>query len=192
MSPLSHLFIGWLVAETAPSLSRRERALVTFSGVIPDIDGAGVIVELLTRDTSHPLLWFSEYHHTLHGLLFSVLVALAVASFSKKRLTVFALSELAFHIHLLCDLAGARGPDGVQWPIPYLFPFGAVAMLSWKHQWYLNAWPNFLITGIAMFTTAWLARARGYSIVSIFSEKADAAFVAALRNRFPFKVSPAR
>jgi len=31
----------------------------------PDLDGLGIIPELLTRNSSHPLLWFSLYHHSL-------------------------------------------------------------------------------------------------------------------------------
>jgi hypothetical protein len=46
MSPVTHLLTGWLTAQAA-DLSRRDRALVTLSGVVPDIDALGVVVELL-------------------------------------------------------------------------------------------------------------------------------------------------
>lgn len=48
--------------------------MVTLAGVVPDIDGLGVIVELLTCDRAHPLLWWSEYHHVLGHNLGGVLV----------------------------------------------------------------------------------------------------------------------
>ena len=154
MSPVTHFFAGWLLASVSPAgkpttLTRREKALVVAAAVVPDIDGIGIIPELLTRNTSHPLLWFSQYHHSLHTLAFSLvctvaayLIAGPLAGFtcrsklSKDRaatrrriqgLPIRALTALlvfvSFHLHLLCDLIGARGPDGDQWPIPYLKPF---------------------------------------------------------------------
>ena len=64
MSPVTHFFAGWLLASVSPTgrpttLTRREKALVVAASVAPDIDGIGIIPELLTRNTSHPLLWFS-------------------------------------------------------------------------------------------------------------------------------------
>src|SRR5207237_8183208 len=38
MSPATHFLTGWVLANTA-SLNRRERALVTLAGVVPDIWG---------------------------------------------------------------------------------------------------------------------------------------------------------
>jgi len=29
-------------------------------------------------------------------------------------------------------MLGSRGPDGYQWPIPYLSPFSSAVQLSWK------------------------------------------------------------
>jgi hypothetical protein len=82
MSPVTHFFAGWLLASVSPAgrpimLTRREKALVVAAAVAPDIDGIGIIPELLTRNTSHPLLWFSEYHHSLHTLAFALVCTLA-------------------------------------------------------------------------------------------------------------------
>src|SRR6476469_1598827 len=82
MSPVTHFFAGWLLASVSPTgrpttLTRREKALVVAAAVAPDIDGIGIIPELLTRNTSHPLLWFSQYHHSLHTLAFALVCALA-------------------------------------------------------------------------------------------------------------------
>src|SRR5260370_2889826 len=74
MSPVTHFLTGWILANSA-SLSRRERALVTLAGVVPDIDGLGIGADYLTRDSRHPLEWFSTYHHSLHNLPFAVVVA---------------------------------------------------------------------------------------------------------------------
>jgi hypothetical protein len=57
MSPVTHFLTGWVVANSAP-LNWRERAVVTFAAVIPDLDGLGIVPDLLTRHSQHPLLWF--------------------------------------------------------------------------------------------------------------------------------------
>ena len=190
MSPITHFFMGWAVASTVPSFSKRERAFVTLASVVPDIDGLGIIAEKLTQNSSHPLNWWSEYHHILgHNIGFALLVSVIAAVFGQQKLKVLLLAFLSFHLHLLGDLVGARGPDGDQWPIPYLLPFSNHLQLTWSGQWALNAWPNILITVTLMAMTVVLARARGFSPLEMVSAKADAAFVRALRNRFPVRTS---
>jgi inner membrane protein len=114
--------------------------------VVPDVDGLGIVAELLTRNSQHPLLWFSHYHHSLHNLAFAVAIALLAFVLAEQRWKTTALFFLGFHLHLMEDLLGSRGPDGDQWPIPYLAPFSGAVNLSWHGQWGLNAWPNFAIT----------------------------------------------
>jgi hypothetical protein len=94
---------------------------VTVAAVILDIDGIGIVAEVLTRHSSHPLLWFSEYHHALHSLVFAVVIAIATLALPRRWLTA-GLALTAFHLHLLEDLVGSRGPDGFIWPVPYLQP----------------------------------------------------------------------
>jgi inner membrane protein len=233
MSPVTHFFAGWLLASVSPagrpiSLTRRDKALVVAAAVAPDIDGLGIIPELLTRNTSHPLLWFSQYHHTLHTLLFALVCTfaayvvagrlartgpLAVAghvsdftfgpairkpeastqrsstqgspthnSPSHPGLTAF-LVFISFHLHLLCDLIGARGPDGDQWPIPYLKPFSNSLQLAWHGQWALNAWQNFAITGFFLVTTFWIAWRYAASPLELVSQPANRALTQTLRQR---------
>jgi inner membrane protein len=186
MSPVTHFFSGWILANFA-KLDRKDRALITLACVIPDIDGLGIIPELLTRNSPHPLLWFSLYHHALHNLVFALVVtAVAVAIATRKSITGL-LVLLSFHLHLLEDLIGSRAPDGDQWPIPYLAPFSSATQLKWHGQWGLNAWPNVVLTVILLLVTFWLAWQRGFSPLEMISAKADAAFVGALRRRFPRK-----
>jgi hypothetical protein len=208
MSPVTHFFAGWLLASVSPTgrptaLTRREKALVVAAAVAPDIDGIGIIPELLTRNTSHPLLWFSEYHHSLHTLAFALLCTLAAyiiagpmvgftfgpsiqgrRSPSHPWLTAL-LVFISFHLHLLCDLIGARGPDGDQWPIPYLKPFSNAVQLTWHGQWALNAWQNFAITGLLLLATFWIAWRYGSSPVELVSEKVNWEISSTLRRRFP-------
>ncbi|MBS1792331.1 MAG: metal-dependent hydrolase [Acidobacteria bacterium] len=187
MSPITHGLIGWLTANISRKLTRREMGLITLAGVVPDVDGLGLIVEVLTRNTAHPLLWWTEYHHALHNLGFALLVTAAAFFLSRNRVLTALLAFASFHLHLVGDLVGSRGPDGDQWTIPYLAPFSNAWALSWKYQWELNAWPNFAITGLALAATFWLAYKKGFSVVGLISEKADRAFVQTIRNRFSEK-----
>lgn len=218
MSPVTHFFAGWLLASVSPTgrpstLTRREKALVVAAAVAPDIDGLGIVPELLTRNTSHPLLWFSEYHHSLHTLAFALVCTLAayilagpLVGFTfgpviqgrrppanpptSRTLTAF-LVFISFHLHLLCDLIGARGPDGDQWPIPYLKPFSNTLQLTWHGQWALNAWQNFAITGFLLLATFWIAWRYGSSPLELVSKSANRAFTRTLRQRFSPKTNRA-
>ena len=185
MSPVTHFLLGWVTANAA-QLNRRERAVVTIAGIIPDADGFGIAAEIATRDSAHPLMWWSEYHHVLgHNIGFCLLVTAAGYALATRRGLTALLVFLSFHLHLLGDLVGARGPDGEQWPIPYLSPFSAAWQWTWSGQWALNAWPNLVITAAMLATTLWLAWQRGYSPLEMLSSRADKALVAALRQRFP-------
>jgi len=214
MSPVTHFFAGWMLASVFPAgspitLTRREKALVVAAAVAPDLDGLGIIPELLTRNTSHPLLWFSQYHHSLHTLAFALICTFAaciiagpMANFtfgpiiqgrrlpSHPWLTAF-LVFVSFHLHLLSDLIGARGPDGDQWPIPYLKPFSNAVQLAWHGQWALNAWQNFAITGLLLLATFWIAWRFESSPLELISESANRAFTRTLRQRFSSKTNRA-
>src|SRR5215469_3856642 len=190
MSPITPFFMGWAVANAAPSLNKRDRAIVTWASVVPDIDGLGIIAEKLTENSKHPLYWWSDYHHTLgHNLGLALVVTVLAAIFARQRFKATLLAFFSFHLHLLADLVGARGPDGQQWPIPYLLPFSNQLQLTWSGQWALNAWPNIVITALLILLALVLARRRGFSPLEMFSAKADAAFVNALRARFPVRTT---
>jgi hypothetical protein len=184
MNPITHLLISWTVAESA-RLERRDRFLVTGAGVLPDIDGLGIVAELATKGSDQPLYWWSEYHHVLgHNIGFALVTALAVGSLAQRRLLSLVLAVLTFHLHLLGDLVGSRGPDGYQWPIPYRLPFSTSWQLTWSGQWELNAWPNVFLTAGLLAAALYLAWRRGYSAVELVSRKADRVFIDTLRKRF--------
>jgi membrane-bound metal-dependent hydrolase YbcI (DUF457 family) len=165
--------------------NRRDRILITAAGVAPDLDGLGIIPEVLTRGSAHPLPWFTEYHHVLgHNLGFALVVAAFVAIVAREKTLGSVLAFVAFQLHLFCDLIGARGPEGYQWPIPLLSPFSDRLQLVWPGQWALNAWPNFAITIALLIAAVALAVKRGHSPVELVSSKADGLVVAALRKRF--------
>src|SRR6266498_844020 len=188
MSPITHFLMGWGVANSASSLTKRERAMVTWSSVVPDLDGLGIIAEKLTLSSSQPLNWWSNYHHVLgHNLGFALFVSMVAVIFARQKIKTTLLVFSSFHLHLLADLVGAGGPDGDHWPIPYLLPFSKQLQLTWSGQWALNAWPNLVITAALIGISVMLARQRGFSPLEMLPAKADAAFVRALRNRFPVR-----
>jgi hypothetical protein len=183
MNPVSHLLTGWVVANTV-DLKARDRALVTLAGVLPDIDGLGIITEILTEHTTSPLLWYSQYHHVLcHNLGFGLLLVVTAILFGIRRWMTAFLVLVVFHLHLLGDLVGSRGPDGYQWPIPYWAPFSDRWKLIWTGQWELNAWPNVLITTLLLAATIYIARKKGRSPFEMVSKRADSAFVSILRRK---------
>jgi inner membrane protein len=184
MNPITHFLVSWDVANIA-SLDRKDRTLVTLVGVIPDIDGFGAIPELLTRNSDQPLFWWTDYHHILgHNLPFGLFVTIGSFAIARKRWKTALLAFLTFHLHILGDVVGGRGPDSYQWPIPYLYPFSETWLLVWKGQWELNAWPNFVVTGIALFLMFFLAWRQGFSPLEMISTSANQAFVQTLRKRF--------
>jgi hypothetical protein len=87
MSPITHFFIGWTIAGAAPSLTKRDRAFVTWASVVPDLDGLGIIPEKLTQNSAHPLNWWSDYHHVLgHNIGFALVVVVVAAMFANQTI----------------------------------------------------------------------------------------------------------
>ncbi len=183
MHPATHLLLGWGAATALP-LSKRDRALVCIAGVLPDLDGLGIVVEKLTLHSEQPLYWYATYHHVLaHNLGFGLAVAAGAAALASARTRAALLVLASFHLHLLADLAGSRGPDGSSWPLRYLWPFDGLE-LSWQGQWAFNAWPNFAITLALLAWTFRVAAQRGHSPLELVSLRADAAFCATVRRWF--------
>lgn len=184
MHPTTHILSGWCLAELTPSLSRRGKAAIVVAAAVSDLDGLGLVAEVATREAARPLFWWTEYHHVLgHNLLFAIVIGVLAAVITRD-VRVALLALVAVHLHILGDVVGSRGPDDYQWPIPYLYPFRNEPQLVWAGQWYLNAWPNFVITAVLLGSTLSLAWRRGYSVVGLVSPRADQAFIGVLRRHF--------
>jgi inner membrane protein len=184
MHPLTHLASGWVLAVGAKA-ERRERALISAAAVFPDLDGLGLIPDLLTRGSASPTSYYPEFHHVLLHGIFGALVMAAIGGWlSRRRLWTAALCFAAVHLHLLEDLAGSGGPDGDHWTILYLGPFSRKLELLWAGQWPLNAWQNIAITFVLLAVTLWIAWAREVSPLEWISARANSALVKALRARF--------
>lgn len=184
MHPVTHLLAGWVVANGA-QLSNRDRLVVTLAGVAPAVDGIGFALEFATRNSTEPLLWYSNYHHVLgHNLGFALACFLIALAVGVRRWVAALLALVSVHVHLFCDLIGSGAADGYQWPIPYLEPFSAACQLTWSGQWPLSSWQNNLITALLLGVTAYLAWRRGFSPLGILAPRADRVFVNTLRARF--------
>jgi hypothetical protein len=184
MSPLTHLLASWIVAaKTTDNL--RDRRLVTLAGVAPDLDGLGLFVDMVTgRFSTGKLYYYPEYHHWLtHGLPGAVGCSILFAAFARRKWRVLGLSFLMFHLHLLCDLLGSRGPDKNDfWPIYYFAPILQHPMWVWKYQWRLDGWQNRVITLALLFWSLALAVKIGESFVGVFNRRADKVFVGVLQK----------
>lgn len=186
MSPITHLLMSWTVADVG-GLEGRDRALVTFAGVVPDLDGLPALVDLANRLLGRPetFLYGQLHHWLLHGLPAAVLVTTAVAGAARRRLLTGRLAFAVIHLHLLCDLVGSRGPapDDL-WPVYYLAPLSWAPELVWAGQWALNAWPNIVLTLLLIGVVLARGVLRGATPVVLVSRRADRAVVDALRQRF--------
>lgn len=116
-------------------------------------------------------------------LVWAAVILLFLTPFAKERLRVALLSLITFHLHLLCDLAGSRGPSKEDlWPIFYFGPFSREPIWLWKGQWPLYAWPNRLLTAGLFLWSLLVAVQCGHSFVGVFNRRADAVFVGVLRG----------
>ena len=192
MNIITHALIGWTFGQRfCPS--RRDAGLVAVAAVIPDLDAVGAPLEVLSRGTSWEVTWFSDFHHVLgHNVAAALVTVLVAAALSQHRLKTALFAALMFHVHLLGDIVGAKGPDGEQWPIPYLYPFVRTWEITWSGQWEINAWPNLVLTILLLAYMFVLTRNCGYSFLWYLSEKGDRALVETIRQRFPLRsASPA-
>lgn len=177
MHPPTHALIGWAVATAAPSLDRRERAVVFFASVIPDLDGLTFFFSTEVYQRWHRILC----HNAPFALACTVGAALALPA--GRRALGAALVLLNFHLHLLCDYLGSAGPDGSIWGIPYFQPLSAWQIDN-PWQWGLRSWQNGAITVAALAWTVWIVLRDGRSPVEPFSTQADAVVVETVRRRF--------
>jgi hypothetical protein len=184
MSPLTHFLLGWTVAGTDTSLTPRERAAITLAGVVPDVDGMGVIWDLVSRSGNFE--FYQRYHHVFgHNLFFGLLVAACGLLFGVRKRLVAVLMLVSFHLHLLGDILGARGFGDDFWAVPYFWPLSGHEYV-WSGQWPLNGWQNFVVTGVLLAVMFYWAGKRGHSPLEMVSSQVDQAFVRTLRNRFSF------
>ncbi len=165
----THLALSWLIGHRLPE--RRDRRLVAWAGVLPDLDALTI---LRSYD------YYSYYHHVVtHGLVSALAITLLATAAARQRVKVFLLALIATHFHLACDLLGS----GTDWPIVYFFPFSCHEYFT-PYGWPLASWQNAIITLAGLVAIGWVGVTRGHTFAETFlPAKADAAIVEVLRRR---------
>lgn len=186
MSPITHFLVSWSVFERAFA-SRRDRALVVAVGVMPDLDGAGLVIDVANRAWGWPETHYYQTFHRLwgHGLLAAVLLTVAAVLLAERKGRMALCAFLCVHLHFLCDVLGARGrePEDL-WGIYYWSPFSRAQEWVWSGQWPLAGWQNLSLTVILLGLVFVQTVRRGYSPLGLLSARADAAFVRTIRGWF--------
>lgn len=184
MNPETHLLASWVLGAKTTT-NARDCRLVALAGILPDLDGLGLLVDAGARlFAEKKTLFYAHYHHyLLHGFFGAVVLTLLLTCFARQRWRVALLCLVVIHLHLLCDFVGSRGPSPEDlWPIFYQGPFDKDPMWIWKGQWRLDAWPNRILS-VGLFAWAlWLAVRLGYSFVGVFSARLDRTFIRVLRK----------
>ena len=184
MSPITHFLVGWSALERALP-ARRDKALVAFAGLAPDLDGLGIVIDFATRTLGMAETNYYQDFHRLygHGLPAALLIAALVFACAFQRQRAAALAFVSVHLHFLCDLLGSRGngPDDI-WGIWYFAPFSTAHQIAWNGQWPLVSWQNLLITALLLGLVLRRACVLGYSPLVLASGRADHQLVATLRQ----------
>jgi len=184
MSPETHLLASWIIAAKTTD-NPHDCRLVTLAGILPDIDGLGLIVDLATErlGLKQTQLYEQYHHYLLHGALGGLLIAALLAGFARQSWRVALLALLVFHLHLLLDFVGSRGPSPHDlWPIFYFGPFTKDPTWVWKGQLRLDGWFNRYFAAALFLWSLWLPVSLGHSVVGVFNRRVDRVFVGVLRK----------
>ena len=186
MTPGAHLLASWLTAYGSGA-DQRERRLVTMAGLSPDLDGFGWLIDRVSPLLGRESTLYETFHHVLgHNLVAAVVMACLAARLSPKRkIRVLGLSLLVFHLHILCDVMGSRGPDGYQWPIYYLVPFDSQFGWVWSGQWELSSWQNSAVMVGMLLVAGLIGWRERCSFLEVISVKLDRAFFDIWNRRWP-------
>lgn len=170
MNLLVHAGLSWLLAQGLPE--RRDRRLIVLAGSIPDLDALSLL--------GGPEAYFAYHHAVLHGLVGALGVAAACTCLARSRVAVCMLSLMAFHLHLVCDLAGS----GPRWPVLYFWPWDRHRWY-WLGQWDLNAWENHLIAALTFLACAGCAIPLRRTAIEVLCPAADRWVTDRLRRLIP-------
>lgn len=185
MHVVTHLLAGWAVAEHTVK-TPRDRALVAWASVVPDLDGVGLIIDWIGGAFGQSWGYYEQFHRlALHGLPGAILCTALFAWLSNEKRVTALWVFVSYHLHLLGDVLGSRGSGPADfWPLHYLMPVSDALTIHWRGQWPLTSWQNTTITVLLMVYAMALAIRRGRSPVRLFSVKGDESFVAVLRARW--------
>jgi hypothetical protein len=182
---VTHLLASWNLGAASRQVGR-DLSLVTWAGVLPDLDGVGLVVDVATKRLGMAETEFYAWHHVYgHGLPAAVAIAALAALVAKHRWRTALLAFLAANLHLACDLLGSRGvrPEDV-WEISYLMPLSDAWHVVWGGQWPVVSWQNTTLSAALLVLMVVVTVWRGTSPVALLSARADRAVVEVLRARW--------
>lgn len=172
----SHLMLSWYFAEAAGVDTPRDRRVVAWAGLAPDVDvlayvGA-IVYYRLDKDLAFENVWQVAHHRYTHGLFFVLatgVVAWFIASKGPERVRVALLAMLASAIHNFLDVV-AGGPT---WPI---YPYWPLTDFKWgvPWSWTIGEWPNVVVLFVCLAGMLLYAKTMGRSPMECFGDRASA------------------
>src|SRR5258708_12374553 len=102
MATITHFLASWIIAAKTTD-NPRDCRLVTLAGILPDLDGLGLIVDIANNlQGHHATQYYARYHHyLLHGAFGAVVIAGLMATFPPHPCRVALMSLVLFHLHFL-------------------------------------------------------------------------------------------
>ena len=150
---LTHIGLSWIIANLTAG-SRKDRVLIVLAGLLPDLDGVGIL-------WSEPV-YLAAHRAAGHSLLFAVLLVILIWRTSDAAVRTTVLGLISFHVHLVLDVVGTGGL-----PIRYLWPMSN-AEWTWSGRWTLASWPNVAVMALTALGVLWVARRSGRSLFATF------------------------
>ncbi|MGH8673909.1 MAG: metal-dependent hydrolase [Burkholderiales bacterium] len=180
----SHLLLSWYFADAVGVEKPRDRRIIAWSGLAPDIDvlayAGAILYYRLDQNLAFENVWRVVHHRYTHGLTFVLLtgiVAWLLAAGSNARLRVALLAIAASGLHNFCDIV-AGGPT---WPVYPMWPISDLGFTaSWS--WTIGEWPNIAILFACLAGMFAYAKFAGRSPLECFGDRADAWFVRVARQ----------
>lgn len=178
----SHLLVSWFVADAARLETARERRIVAWAGLAPDVDvvayAAAIVYYGFDQNAAFENVWQVIHHRYTHGIAFVLLTGVAawfLARSSRWRVALLAVAVSGLHNFL--DVVGG----GPTWPIYPLWPLSDAGWsASWS--WTLADWPNHVVLFACLAGTMLYARLAARSPVEVFGVRADRWFVRVVRQ----------
>jgi len=179
----THFLASWLVG-AAVAKNPRDCHLITLAGVLPDLDGLSLLGDATSSLWGGHSDYYGQYHHfLLHGIFGCVCLSTLLGFWAQQKPRVVIWAFVLFHLHLLCDLVGSRGPAPVDlWPIFYFGPFTHNPMWLWQKQLPLDSWPNRVLSTLLFLGAIGMAVKIQRSWVAMFSRRGDAVVVRVLTH----------
>ena len=187
MNPITHLLASWSLGE-ASRLEARDRSLITWIGIAPDLDALGIIPDMAARrfwPYRSDALWPLSPRASPRPLRRDS----AFRCGGKPRAPVGLRSSSGAwrpSIFISCATSPVRAVQRstTSGPCPTSVPFSEALTFSWSGQWPLNAWQNVAATASLIIFALIRTATAGHSPLSLISARAHKAFTATVQARW--------